>query len=209
MSLSVVTLRDHFELDPFPRKDQGKIGGNALTALRQPPQETFRPFSLISNPGSVSTTCAVEARLELKLAQDNSNGMDHYKASTQREIENLRNSLDAEIKQRRKTESELKSAQETLEELRRDKAEAEKALTRPGQASWLSTTFIVLILLYLTLVVVGSFYSNGINTLNCLFLLSLSFVVGAWLAVPWYYVTLVVLCWVTFIKIFADNSSKS
>ncbi|KAI1698319.1 hsp70 protein [Ditylenchus destructor] len=63
--------------------------------------------------------------LELKLAQDNSNGMAHNNASSQREIEDLRNSLDAEIKQRRKTESELKLAQGTLDALQK----AEKALT--------------------------------------------------------------------------------
>ncbi|KAI1696932.1 myosin-4 [Ditylenchus destructor] len=66
---------------------------------------------------------------ELKLAQEE---LGHYKASTQREIEDLQNSLDVEMKQHYKTESDLKLAQRTLDELRRDKAEAENALTSPA-----------------------------------------------------------------------------
>ncbi|KAI1696339.1 dynein light chain type 1 domain-containing protein [Ditylenchus destructor] len=63
---------------------------------------------------------------ELKLARENLNGLTHYKASTEREIQDLKKSLDAEIKQRSETESELKLAQDNLEELRHDKASTQK-----------------------------------------------------------------------------------
>ncbi|KAI1691282.1 hsp70 protein [Ditylenchus destructor] len=68
--------------------------------------------------------------LELKLTQKNSeelrrdsnlDELAHYK----RKIEDLENSLDVKIKQQGKTESELKLAQGTLEELRRDKASSQ------------------------------------------------------------------------------------
>ncbi|KAI1697133.1 myosin-3 [Ditylenchus destructor] len=66
-------------------------------------------------------TCFALVWIGMCLGLRNSNGMTLYKTSTQ-EIEELRNSLDEEIKQRRKTENGLKLAQENLKELRRDKA---------------------------------------------------------------------------------------
>ncbi|KAI1695688.1 hypothetical protein DdX_19461 [Ditylenchus destructor] len=71
-----------------------------------------------------------KAEGELKLAQENLEGMRLDKEKAENAAKDLQNSLDAEIEQRRKTESELKLALENLEGMRRDKEKAENDLKR-------------------------------------------------------------------------------
>ncbi|KAI1696835.1 dynein light chain type 1 domain-containing protein [Ditylenchus destructor] len=68
------------------------------------------------------------AYLELKWTHKNWDKLGYYKASTEREIEDLKKSLDVEIEQRRKTESELKLAYENSKNFSQDKASTQREI---------------------------------------------------------------------------------